>query len=204
MAVDIDIRAESPTQDGDLDPVALSSAGEYADQSLRDSTESKLSARRALRAAMAVGVISLLALTGICGWFGYQLVQVERGQRQAAQFVQAARQGVLNLTTIGHASAEHDVARVLDATTGGFHDDFESRSQQFIKLVETTQTDTVGVVTAAGLESQEGDKAQVLVAVSVKTSNPGGAEQPPHLWRMRVDVDRVGADVKVSNVQFVL
>jgi Mce-associated membrane protein len=148
-------------------------------------------------------VITVVALAGICGWLGLNLYQSHRNQQQVAQFIQTARQAALNLTTISHTSADHDVARILDSTTGSFRDDFQNRSQQFIAVLKQAQTDTVGTVTAAGLESLEGDTAHVLVAVSVKTSNAGAAEQQPRLWRMRIDVDKAGSDAKVSNVQFV-
>jgi Mce-associated membrane protein len=61
----------------------------------------------------------------------------------------------------------------------------------------------VGTVTAAGLESSTANDAQVLVAVSVKTSNIGAAEAEPREWRMRISVQKVGSDVKISNVEFV-
>jgi Mce-associated membrane protein len=46
-------------------------------------------------------------------------------------------------------------------------------------------------------------QARVLVAVSVKTSNAGAPEQKPPAWRMRMTVQKVGEDAKVSNVEFV-
>jgi Mce-associated membrane protein len=58
-------------------------------------------------------------------------------------------------------------------------------------------------VTEAGLESQSGEGAQVLVAVTVKTSNAGAAQQEPRAWRMRLSVQKVGDEAKVSNVEFV-
>jgi Mce-associated membrane protein len=61
----------------------------------------------------------------------------------------------------------------------------------------------VGTITEAGLESETGDTAQALVAVSVQTSNAGGTDQEPRAWRMRIYVQRVGDQVKVSNVGFV-
>jgi Mce-associated membrane protein len=213
VAVGIDTSEELPTDTSDPGADEHESGVEdvETDDSSRDHGEAdgEESGRQpsvrgsGLRGAFAFGVITVVALAGICGWLGFHLYQSHRNQQQVAQFVQAARQGALNLTTISHTSADHDVARILDSTTGSFHDDFQSRSQQFIDVVEQAQTDTVGTVTAAGLESLEGDKAQVLVAVSVKTSNAAAAEQQPRLWRMRIGVDKVGADVKVSNVQFV-
>ena len=62
---------------------------------------------------------------------------------------------------------------------------------------------TVGTITEAGLESETAGTAQVLVAVTVKTSNAGAPEQDPQAWRMRISVQKVGDQAKVSNVEFV-
>jgi Mce-associated membrane protein len=43
----------------------------------------------------------------------------------------------------------------------------------------------------------------VLVAVSVKTSNAGAADNQPRGWRMRISVQKIGDQAKVSNVEFV-
>ena len=56
---------------------------------------------------------------------------------------------------------------------------------------------------AAGLESIAGDQAQVIVAISVKTSSASVPEQGPRGWRMRLNVQKVGDTAKVSNVQLV-
>jgi Mce-associated membrane protein len=37
----------------------------------------------------------------------------------------------------------------------------------------------------------------------VKTSNAGAAQQEPRAWRMRITVQKVGDDAKVSQVEFV-
>ncbi|WP_342743211.1 MULTISPECIES: hypothetical protein [Mycobacterium] len=43
----------------------------------------------------------------------------------------------------------------------------------------------------------------MLVAVTVKTSTAGAAEQQPRRWRMRISVQKVGDGATVSNVEFV-
>jgi Mce-associated membrane protein len=58
-------------------------------------------------------------------------------------------------------------------------------------------------VTEAGLESHTADNAQALVAVTVKTSNAGTDDPQPRDWRLRVFVQKVGDQAKVSNVEFV-
>jgi Mce-associated membrane protein len=95
------------------------------------------------------------------------------------------------------------VQRILDLATGTFLDDFSKRSQPFVEVVKQAKSVSVGTVTVAGLESVTGNAAQVLVAVSVKTSNAGAPEQEPRAWRMRIVVQEVGDQTKVSKVEFV-
>lgn len=86
---------------------------------------------------------------------------------------------------------------------GEFYDDFAKRSAPFIKVVKEAKSTSTGSITEAGLESESGDSAQVLVAVAVKTSNVGAPAQEPREWRMRIAVQKVGDVMKVSNVEFV-
>ncbi|OBB69515.1 Mce protein [Mycobacterium sp. 852014-50255_SCH5639931] len=153
------------------------------------------------RALVAGGVV-VAALTGLSGWLGYQAYQKHEAQAQRDLFVQVARQGAVNLTTINYTEVDADVQRILDLATGAFRDDFEQRSKPFIEVVKAAQSKSEGAVTDAGLESQRGDSAQVLVAVAVKSRTAGG-EEAPREWRMRIEVRSVGNDAKVSNVVFV-
>jgi Mce-associated membrane protein len=153
--------------------------------------------------ATLFGVAVVVVLAGLVGWLGFRAYQSQQAQAQRSQFLQVARQGALNLTTIDWQHAEADVHRILDGATGEFYDDFAKRSQPFIEVLKKAQAKTVGTITEAGLESQTTDSAQALVAVSVQTSNAGEPEQVPRAWRMRIDVQKVGDQVKVSNVGFV-
>ncbi|MGE2689726.1 tetratricopeptide repeat protein [Mycolicibacterium pulveris] len=156
-----------------------------------------------VRLATIVGVILVLALGGLVGWQGYQAYQTHQAEEQRNLFVQVGRQGALNLTTINWEQAEADVQRILDSATGTFYDDFQQRSAPFIEVVKQAQSKSVGEVTDAGLESESGDEGQVLVAVTVNTSNAGAPEQQPRSWRMRLTVQKIGDEAKVSNVEFV-
>lgn len=153
--------------------------------------------------ATLFGVAMVVVLAGLVGWLGFRVYQSHQAQAQRSQFLQVARQGALNLTTIDWQHAEADVHRILDGATGEFYDDFAKRSQPFIEVLKQAQAKTVGTITEAGLESETTDSAQALVAVSVQTSNAGEPEQVPRAWRMRINVQKVGDQVKVSNVGFV-
>jgi Mce-associated membrane protein len=148
-------------------------------------------------------VAAVVALAALAGWLGFRAHQAHQSQAERSQFLQAARQGATNLTTIDWQQAESDVQRILGGATGQFYDDFAQRSQPFIDVVKKTKSTTVGTVTEAGLESQSADSAQVLVAVTVTTSNAGAPQSDPHGWRLRIAVTHVGDQAKVSNVEFV-
>lgn len=152
--------------------------------------------------ALVAGAVIVAALAGLSGWLGYRAYQKHEAQARQNLYVATARQGAVNLTTINYTQVDADVQRILDLATGAFRDDFEQRAKPFEEVVKAAQSKSEGTVTDAGLESQRGDSAQVLVAVAVKSRTAGG-EEAPREWRMRIEVRSVGDDAKVSNVVFV-
>ncbi|MBI2695753.1 Mce protein [Mycobacterium nebraskense] len=156
-----------------------------------------------LRLAAIVGAAIIVALAATVGWLGFRSYQSHQAESQRQMFLQIGRQCALNLTTIDWQHAEGDVQRVLDSATGQFYDQFSKRKQPFIDVLKKAQSKSVGTITEAGVESESGDKAQVLVAVSIKTTNLGVEDQAPRQWRMRITVEKSGSDTKISNVAFV-
>ncbi|WP_319458230.1 MULTISPECIES: mammalian cell entry protein [unclassified Mycobacterium] len=153
--------------------------------------------------SLVVGLPIVAVLVALAGWLGWRVHESHQVAQQRELFLQVGRQGALNLTTIDWHHPDADVQRILSAATGTFYDVFSKRSQPFIDVVKQAQSTTAGTITLAGLESASDTQAQVLVAVSVSVSNAGAPEQNPRAWRMRISVQKVGHDVKVSNVEFV-
>ena len=156
-----------------------------------------------VRLAALAGLVLVVALAGLTGWLGFRTYQSHKAEEQRNLFLQVGRQGALNLTTIDFQQADKDVQRILDSATGTFYDDFQKRSQPFVEVVKQAKSKSVGTISEAGLESESENGAQVLVAVQVKTSNAGAPEQQPRAWRMRISVQKIGDEAKVSNVEFV-
>jgi Mce-associated membrane protein len=152
--------------------------------------------------ALVAGGLIVATQAGLTGWLGYRAYEKHEAQAQRDLFVQTARLGAVDLTSINYTEVDADVQRIIDLATGAFREDFEQRSKPFIEVVKAAQSKSEGTVTDAGLESQRGDSAQVLVAVAVKSRTAGG-EEAPREWRMRIEVKSVGDDAKVSNVVFV-
>jgi Mce-associated membrane protein len=178
-----------------------------ADENAAQSTETPSRQRRSglsgTRGLITVGLVIVAALAGLGGWLGYRVHQDREAQAQRNLYVQVARQAAVNLTTINYTEVDSDIKRILDSATGTFRDDFQNRSQPFVDVVKKVQSKSEGTVAEAALLSDSKDQAQVLVAVSVKTSTAVGPEQEPRRWRMRISVDKAGNSVKVSNVEFV-
>ena len=178
---------------------------EPSDATHRPARRRQLAARLRLSRvgwALVASAIVVAALTGLTGWLGYRAYDRHEAQVKRDLFVQTARQGAVNLTTISYAEIDADVQRILDSATGAFREDFEKRSAPFVEVVKAAQSQSEGTVTEAGLESAQRDSAQVLVAVAVKSRTAAG-EQSPREWRMRIGVQAVGDGAKVSEVVFV-
>jgi Mce-associated membrane protein len=156
-----------------------------------------------VRVALIAGLVLVLALGGLTGWLGFRAYQSHQVDAQRKVFLQVGRQGAQNLTTIDFEHVDDDVKRILDSATGTFYDDFQQRAQPFTEVVKQVRSKSVGTVTEAGIETESADEAQVLVAVAVHTTIEGQPEQQPRAWRMRILVQNVGDDTKVSNVEFV-
>jgi Mce-associated membrane protein len=209
MAEHVD--AATPSVTGSAVGTASSAAAEAdhaggaaADTSVDRSTETLLETRdSAPRLALTVSVAIIVILGCLGGWLAYRTQENRETLKQRSQFVEAATQGAVNLTTLNYTDTDADVKRILDSTTGSFHDDFQKGSQPFANALKQARSKSEGTVTAAGLESLDGEEAQVLVAVSVTTSNALAPEQEPRSWRMRIGVKKVGEQHKVSAVQFV-
>lgn len=190
-------------EDAETDAARDSAADDSAEA---DSGDAPVSTKRRIshvRLATILGLVAVVALAGLCGWLGFRAYESRKAADERNLFLQVGRQGALNLTTIDYEHVDQDVQRVLDSSTGSFYDDFDARAQPFKEVVKQAKSKSVGAIAEAGVQSISDDGADVLVAVTVKTSNAGAAEQEPRAWRMLISVQKVGDEAKVSNVRFV-
>jgi len=155
------------------------------------------------RIALVVGLVAEVVLAGLVGWLGFRAYEAHSLDTQRNLFVQAARQGAVNLLTVDYQHADADAQRILDSATGKFYDSFARRKQSYIDNAKRMRSQSIGTATDAGLESRNGDQGRVLVAVTVKSSDPAHAHQEPQFWRLRITVKKTGNVAKVSDVVFV-
>lgn len=161
----------------------------------------RLASPRSLILLLVLVLAVAFTVTAALQWRGLQDDRSAQSERQA--FLQAGRQGALNLTTIRWDNADSDVQRILDGAGDPFRKDFADRSKSFIAVVKEAKSTSIGDINEAGIASVEGNVAQVVVAATVKTSNVGEAEQEPRAWRMKVAVEKKDDRMLVTNVEFV-
>lgn len=155
-------------------------------------------------AATCAVIATLAAVAGSVYMVGEHRDATQQHER-AAEFAAAARQGIVNLTSLDFKDAKGGVQRIIDDSTGAFKDDFQKTADDFIKVVEQSKVVEQGVVRAAAvdLDSMTSDSAVVLVASTSEVTNAAGAKKDPRNFRLIVTVTRDGDQIKMSKVEFV-
>lgn len=145
-------------------------------------------------------IAALLALSGYMIWSHRE---ADKLRQLDAEYSAAARQSVVTLMSLNFNNAEEDVQRIIDNSTGQFKDDFEQQAQDFVQVAQDSKVITEVSVNGTAVESMTDDTAVVLVAASSRVTNTGGANQEPRTWRLSVDLQREGDQIKMSKVEFV-
>lgn len=178
-----------------------------SDDTTGDPAPTKHGTTVAVLPALTVGLAALIA-TALLAATGYMIWQHGKSNRQVhsgAEFAAAARQDVINLMSIDYNNAQDSVQRVLDGSTGRFHDNFAETADDFVKALKDEKIITKATVNGAAVESITDDSAVVLVSA---TSRREGAKTPkdqqePRIWRVVVTLERADGQIKMTGVDFV-
>ena len=157
-----------------------------------------------VRQVLVAGLVVVVALGGLTGWLGYRAEESREVEDQRQAFLEAGRQGAIDLTTLDYEHVDADVQHILDTSTGTYYDEFQKRAASFADVVKQLKTTSVGTVTEAALEPDDTPTAaHVLVAVVVKSQLAGQPPQEPRALRMRVEVQKIDDATKVSDVEYI-
>jgi serine/threonine-protein kinase len=163
--------------------------------------------KRNVLTAVLVPLLLTVLLLGAGAFAGTQFFRPRPQPSTAAPqwqpYVDYAKQFAGWLTSLSPQSAGSDIQRILDGSTGEFHDEFAKTRDQFLKTIVDANVSTQGNVKSGALDSISGTTAQVLVAASADVTNTSGAKQDPRSWRLELRVEKLGDTYKVSKVEFV-
>ena len=120
----------------------------------------------------------------------------------AAEFTSAARQGITTLMSIDPDHAKEDVQRMIDASTGDQNSQLSVMSTLMVKKAEDSKVGSKVTVEAVAVESLSDNSGVVLVTAKTDATGPDNAKPPPALFRLSVNMDRDGGQLKMSKVDF--
>jgi Mce-associated membrane protein len=155
-------------------------------------------------AAAVVAVLSLILLVGSGGFFAYHQHQVSAQADQRAEYVQTAKQAILNLTNIKDDTAKQDIDRVLSVASGQLKQEYSERKDAYAQVVQQAKVKASGEIIETAVESQDDHTAKVLVAAKQTLTNAGAKDPQERYYRFRVTVDRDdNGGITASQVEFV-
>ncbi|MFF0452021.1 hypothetical protein [Nocardia africana] len=155
-------------------------------------------------AAAVVAVLSLILLVGSGGFFAYHQHEVSAQADQRAEYVQTAKQAILNLTNIKDDTAKQDIDRVLSVASGQLKQEYSERKDAYAQVVQQAKVKASGEIIETAVESQDDHTAKVLVAAKQTLTNAGAKDPQERYYRFRVTVDRAdNGGITASQVEFV-
>ncbi len=202
LATDVETEADEAGLDTE------NSADGKEDVAEEPSTEKPVRERRLWGLVLKVVAMTLASLCTIA-LIAASVVMVKHHRDQAAEqqrsaeYAAAARQSAVTLMSLDFNKAKEDVQRIIDNSTGQFRDDFKNQADDFVKVAQDSKVITEVTVNATGVESMTNDTAVVLVSATSRVTNAAGAKQEPRSWRLSVNLQRDGGQIKMSKVEFV-
>jgi Mce-associated membrane protein len=153
--------------------------------------------------AMSLAILCTGALLAASGYMVHQQRKAADQQKLQAEYAAAGRQSVVTLMSLDFNNAEADVQRIIENSTGQFKTDFEDQAKDFVQVAKDSKVVTDVTVNSTAVEKMSQDSAVVLVAATSRVTNAAGAQQEPRAWRLAVDLQRDGDQIKMSKVEFV-
>jgi Mce-associated membrane protein len=181
-----------------------------SEEAAEESTNKPVRERRRLRTGLILKVLAAsVAFACTCALITLSVLMVVSHRHQAAEqqrraeYAAAARQSVVTLMSLDFNKAKEDVQRIIDDSTGQFRDDFKNQADDFVKVAQDSKVITEVTVNSVGVETMTNDSAVVLLSATSRVSNAAGAKQEPRTWRLAVNLQRDGGQMKMSKVEFV-
>lgn len=159
------------------------------------------------RFATVVRVVGILLIVGsltVTGLMLWQHRKTAEHRHLEAEYVAAARQGVVNLMTIDSNAAKETVQRLIDGSTGKFQANFKDSSDDLVKAMQEAKIVTKVTVNDVAVDEIDGDTAILLVAATSERQDVQAPKEDkqPRVWRVVLTVVRDGGQIKLSDVEF--
>ncbi len=157
---------------------------------------------RPSRKALAAALIICGALTA-SGYVAWQHHRVLQQHERAADYAAAARNAVMAMMSIDPSKARDDVQRFSESTTGMFKVGVLMSAENLIAAVEQSKATMKCTVQAVAVQSMTGDAAVVLVTAKTEITKADQPKPQSRSWRLVVNVEREGTQLKIARFESV-
>jgi Mce-associated membrane protein len=148
-------------------------------------------------------VLLLLATAAVAATLGRAAWDERQASQTRASALAAGKQLAVNFVTMNASTFDADTARVLAGATGQFRTEYAATLSQLKPVVTANKTVSRVERAEAALVSADDDSAKVIVGVVAPTTNAATPTPEKKTYRLRLDLVRVGAEWKVSSLDFV-
>jgi hypothetical protein len=151
-----------------------------------------------LSIVLGVSLVCAIALAAVEARRGH-MAAVRSGQWQP--YVDTATTFAHDRYTSTPRSADADIQRFIDETTGELHDELLASSDPLKTALRAVSWSSTGTVVGTGLEELMASEARVLVGVRIDFTSPTGRTPGPRNLLLRLTVGKIAADYKVSKAE---
>jgi Mce-associated membrane protein len=164
-------------------------------------------ARRALRVTPRVvwllAAVLLAASVGLGATKGREWYAARQVAQANSAALAAAKQLAVNFVTVDYTKVDADTARVKAGATGEFLKSYSASIDELTKVLVANKSVSTVQRSEAALVAGDLDSAVALVGVVAPTRNTAVPNGETKTYRMRLELQKVGQDWKVENLEFV-
>ncbi|WP_306356866.1 MULTISPECIES: hypothetical protein [unclassified Nocardia] len=156
------------------------------------------------RIVAVAAVLLAVALMGGTGYLVHLRGEIAAENALRADYVQTAKQAMLNITNISAETASDDIKRVLEVTSGELAAEYEQRKDDYAGIVQKAEVRAKGEVIDAAIESSDDHSAIVLVAVKQTLTNAGAEGPQQRQFRFRVTITHTERGLAATQMEMVI
>ncbi|WP_327143457.1 hypothetical protein [Nocardia sp. NBC_01327] len=185
------------------DAAAAPTAGESAESEAPAAVSAQATGRWQWAVAAAALVLAV-AVGAATVWMGMQRNDLADQAAMRADYVQTAKQAMINITNISADTAQDDIKRVLQVTSGDLATEYTQRKDDYAAIVQKAAVHAKGEVIEAALQSSDDQSAIVLVAVKQVLTNAGSDAPQQRQFRFKVTLARNDKGITATGMEMVV
>lgn len=154
-----------------------------------------------MRIVAIAALVLAVAVVGGTVWAVHERDTISAQETLRGEYMQAARQAMLNITNISADTASDDINRVLQVTSGDLNKEYNDRKNDYMGIVQKAQVRAKGEVIESAVQTMDDHSAIVLVAVKQTLTNAGADGPQERQYRFKVSLARDAKGITATGME---